>query len=97
MKRRSRKGRKALDTSPAGTATFSQPDLTTEAGRASTYAPQEQQDEAGDQGFGEGFGESGFGQGAGSFGGIGDFKQGGLAKKKVKPKKMKRGGLASKK
>ena len=90
-----RKGRKALDTSPAGTATFDQPDLTTEAGRASTYAPQEQQDEAGDQGFEEGFGESGFGQGAGSFGGIGDFKQGGLAKKKVKPKKMKRGGLAS--
>ena len=92
-----RKGRKALDTSPAGTATSDQPDLTTEAGRASTYASQDQQDEAGDQGFGEGFGGSGFGQGAGSFGGIGDFKQGGLAKKKVKPKKMKRGGLASKK
>ncbi len=37
--------------------------------------------------------ESGYGQS----GGPGDFKQGGLAKKKVKPKKMKRGGLASKK
>ena len=92
-----KEGRKALDTSPAGVATFEQPDLTTQSGRDSTYASQDQQDEAGDQGFGEGFGESGFGQGAGSFGGIGDFKQGGLAKKKVKPKKMKRGGLASKK
>ena len=37
------------------------------------------------------------GASAGAFGGIGDFKQGGLAKRKVKPKKMKRGGLASKK
>ena len=36
------------------------------------------------------------GASAGSFGGIGDFKQGGLAKRKPKPKKMKRGGLASK-
>ena len=30
-----------------------------------------------------------------SFGGLGDLNKGGLAKKKVKPKKMKRGGLAS--
>ena len=36
------------------------------------------------------------GASAGAFGGIGDFKQGGLAKRKPKPKKMKRGGLASK-
>jgi hypothetical protein len=81
------------------------PDLTTKAGRDSTYASKEQQDEAEDQGFtettssGESFGESGYGQGAGSFGGIGDFKQGGLAKKKkkTKVKKKKRSGLASKK
>jgi len=33
----------------------------------------------------------------GPTGGIGDFKQGGLAKRKTKSKKMKRGGLASKK
>ena len=45
----------------------------------------------------EGFSGSGYGASEGSMGGIGDFKQGGLAKKKVKPKKMKRGGLASKK
>ena len=44
----------------------------------------------------EGFSDSGYGASVGSMGGIGDFKQGGLAKKK-KPKKMKRGGLASKK
>ena len=39
---------------------------------------------------------SSFGASEGEFGGIGDFKQGGLAKRKSKPKKMKRGGLASK-
>ena len=44
----------------------------------------------------EGFSGSGYGASEGSFGGIGDFKQGGLAKRKPKPKKMKRGGLASK-
>ena len=43
----------------------------------------------------EGFSESGYGQSEGSLGGIGDFKQGGLAKRKTKVKKMKRGGLAS--
>jgi|9_EtaG_2_1085328.scaffolds.fasta_scaffold05504_3 hypothetical protein len=83
------------DSAPSGTATSEQPDFTTQAGRESTYASQEQQDEAGDSGFDSGFGESGFGQGAGSFGGIGDFSKGGLAKKKIKPKKMKQGGLAS--
>jgi hypothetical protein len=62
-----------------GTATFDQPDFTTESGSDETYS---------DPGTP--------GASAGSFGGIGDFKQGGLAKKK-KPKKMKRGGLASKK
>lgn len=46
----------------------------------------------------EGFSDSGYGASEGSFGGIGDFNQGGLAKKKKpKVKKMKRGGLASKK
>ena len=79
------------------------PNLTTQAGRDSTYASKQQQDEAGDSGFsettssGESFGESGYGQSAGSYGGMGDFNIGGLAgtKKKTKPKKMKRGGLAS--
>ena len=38
------------------------------------------------------------GASVGQFGGIGDFKQGGLAKKKKpKVKRMKKGGLASKK
>jgi hypothetical protein len=46
----------------------------------------------------EGFSGSGYGASEGSFGGIGDFNKGGLAKKKKpKVKKMKRGGLASKK
>ena len=40
---------------------------------------------------GQSFTESGYGQS----GGPGDFKQGGLLKKKTKVKKMKRGGLAS--
>jgi len=48
------------------------------------------------QSSGDGVGESGpSGQGEPT-GGL-DFKQGGLAKRKTKPKKMKRGGLASKK
>ncbi|MAL46678.1 hypothetical protein [Hyphomonas sp.] len=76
------------------------PDLTTQAGRDSTYASQEQQDDSDyESGFGSEVDDSGYGQSAGSFGGIGDFKQGGLAKKKkkTKVKKKKRSGLASKK
>ena len=82
------------------------PDLRKQEARDNTYAPQQQQNEAGDSGFsettssGESFGESGYGQGQGSYGGMGDFKIGGLAskkKQKIKPKKMKRGGLASRK
>ena len=78
------------------------PDLTTQDARDNTYASQQQQNEAGDSGFsettssGESFGESGYGQGQGSYGGMGDFNMGGLAGKKKK-KKMKRGGLASRK
>ena len=43
--------------------------------------------------------DSGYGDSSGSTGGMGDFNQGGLAgkKKTPKPKKMKRGGLASRK
>jgi len=85
----------------SGTAVPSDaPDLTTQAGRASTYASQEQQDDSSyESGFGSEVDDSGYGQSAGSFGGIGDFKQGGLAKKKkkTKVKKKKRSGLASKK
>ena len=36
-----------------------------------------------------------YGASEGSFGGMGDFKQGGLASRKIKVKRMKRGGLAS--
>ena len=71
----------------------SAPDLGTQSGRDSTYgdAGSNESNYGGDSG-------SSYGDSAGSFGGIGDFKQGGLAKKKKpKVKRMKRGGLASKK
>ncbi len=45
----------------------------------------------------DGVDSSGYGASAGSMGGIGDFNKGGLAKRKPKVKKMKQGGLASKK
>ena len=82
------------------------PDLRTQDARDNAYAPQQQQNEAGDSGFsettssGESFGGSGYGQGQGSYGGMGDFNIGGLAskkKQKTKVKKMKQGGLASRK
>ena len=52
-----------------------------------------------DSGDDTSFSDSGYGASQGSMGGIGDFNIGGLAgkKKKIKVKKMKRGGLASKK
>ena len=50
-----------------------------------------------DSGSDSSFSDSGYGDSSGSMGGMGDFNIGGLAgkKKKIKPKKMKRGGLAS--
>ena len=50
-----------------------------------------------DSGDDTSFSDSGYGASQGSTGGMGDFNIGGLAgkKKKIKPKKMKRGGLAS--
>ena len=86
------------DSSPSPSDSGPAPDLTTQAGRDSTYASQEQQDDSGyESGFGSEVDDSGYGQSAGSYGGMGDFNIGGLAgtKKKKKPKKMKRGGLAS--
>ena len=65
---------------------------------AESRAAVQQESDSGDGGgftgttpSGQSFTESGYGQS----GGPGDFKQGGLLKKKTKVKKMKRGGLAS--
>ena len=71
------------------------PDLSTQSGRDSTYgdAGGNESDYGGDSG-------SSYGDSSGSYGGMGDFNIGGLAgkkKQKTKVKKMKRGGLASKK
>jgi len=77
---------------PTGGQDSGSGDMTTQSGRDSTYGDAgSDSDEAG--GSGNVAGDS-----AGAYGGIGDFNIGGLAgKKKTKVKKMKRGGLASKK
>ena len=78
---------------PTGGQDSGSGDMTTQSGRDSSYGDAgSDSDEAG--GSGNVAGDS-----AGSYGGMGDFNIGGLAgtKKKTKPKKMKRGGLASKK
>ena len=81
----------------SGTAGSSDaPDLSTQEGRDSTYGNNYSDDDGGSSVGGPG---GGYGDSAGSYGGMGDFNIGGLAgkKKKIKVKKMKRGGLASKK
>ena len=70
-------------------------DMTTQSGRDSSYgdAGSNESDYGGDGG-------SSYGDSAGSYGGMGDFNVGGLAskkKQKTKVKKMKQGGLASRK
>ena len=81
------------DSSPSPSVSGPAPDMTTEKGRASTYASPSSSDDTGFEDTGKEYGAS-----AGAYGGIGDYNTGGLAnKKKPKVKKMKKGGLASKK
>ena len=81
------------ESSPSPSVSGPAPDMTTEKGRASTYASPSSFDDTGFEDTGKEYGAS-----AGAYGGIGDYNTGGLAnKKKPKVKKMKKGGLASKK
>ena len=78
---------------PTGGKSSGSGDMTTQSGRDASYGNNYSDDDGGSSAGGPG---GGYGDSSGSYGGMGDFNIGGLAgKKKPKPKKMKRGGLAS--
>ena len=79
---------------PTGGKSSGSGDMTTQSGRDASYGNNYSDDDGGSSAGGPG---GGYGDSSGSYGGMGDFNIGGLAgkKKTPKPKKMKRGGLAS--